>query len=616
MPESRKKVMGGRLRWWLSSVAIFLVLIIIITGLFFAYQKVYAQKFWPGLRIGYLEIGGQTRDQVLAQLKSIEKNVSDKGLKFISGEKEIFVNPIVISTTDPDLAKPILTFDWNKTLDNTALVGREGSWDKQLTEQLAVMIFDRQMPVEYSLNREELLAALKSSFSELEKPPANAQLVIKGENIEVLGEKSGYVLDYQKAVGQLDKSINNLDFQPISLDLTFQEPQIKKEHTGSAVNSLESILAIDSLKLTVDPYWWMIGKDKFVDWLEFQTVGSEVVVGFNKDKVVEFLEPIAAAVNVEAQDAKFELTGKRVTKFQASRDGKELNLEESYNKINQQIITGRAEDIELVVEVTLAKVTTGDVNDFGIKESIGRGVSNFAGSPPNRRHNIAVGAAALNGILIAPNEEFSLLEALGSVDGEHGYKQELVIKGDRTIPEYGGGLCQIGTTTFRAALRSGLPITQRRNHSYRVVYYEPAGMDATIYNPSPDMRFVNDTGYYILFTTRIEGDDLIFEFYGTKDGREVKIDPDPPAIYNVTSSGEPRYIETDELAPGVKKKVESSHKGADTYFKYTVTYPNGEVKEQDFYSHYVAWPEVWLIGRQPTTTPEVITDDNQNSPPL
>ncbi|OGY43356.1 MAG: hypothetical protein A2731_00665 [Candidatus Buchananbacteria bacterium RIFCSPHIGHO2_01_FULL_39_8] len=222
----------------------------------------------------------------------------------------------------------------------------------------------------------------------------------------------------------------------------------------------------------------------------------------------------------------------------------------------------------------------------------------------------------MNGILIAPNEEFSLLEALGSVDGEHGYKQELVIKGDRTIPEYGGGLCQIGTTTFRAALRSGLPITQRRNHSYRVVYYEPAGMDATIYNPSPDMRFVNDTGYYILFTTRIEGDDLIFEFYGTKDGREVKIDPDPPAIYNVTSSGEPRYIETDELAPGVKKKVESSHKGADTYFKYTVTYPNGEVKEQDFYSHYVAWPEVWLIGRQPTTTPEVITDDNQNSPPL
>jgi hypothetical protein len=79
------------------------------------------------------------------------------------------------------------------------------------------------------------------------------------------------------------------------------------------------------------------------------------------------------------------------------------------------------------------------------------GTSNFKGSPVNRRHNIAVGAASVNGTLIAPGEEFSLLKTLGDIDAAAGYKPELVIKGGKTLPEFGGGLCQIGTTAFRAA---------------------------------------------------------------------------------------------------------------------------------------------------------------------
>jgi vancomycin resistance protein YoaR len=192
-----------------------------------------------------------------------------------------------------------------------------------------------------------------------------------------------------------------------------------------------------------------------------------------------------------------------------------------------------------------------------------------------------------------------LIDALGDIDGVNGYLKELVIKGDRTIPEYGGGLCQIGSTTFRAALWSGLPITARRNHSYRVRYYEPAGMDATIYDPAPDMKFLNDTGYHVLFIARMEGDELVFEFYGTDDGREVTIEPNPPSIYNVTKPGPPRYVLTDDLSPGELKRVESSHPGADTYFQYSVKYPDGEVVDEDFYSHYVAWRETWLVGRDP-----------------
>lgn len=601
-------------KWQLGLVAFFLIIILIALGLVSGYQQVYAQKFFPGVKIANFSVGGQNQKQILNQLKTIEDNLRDKGIQFIYKDKEVTVTPIIISATDPDLTQPVLTFDWQKTVEEAFQVGRQGDWTQRLFEQLTTLIFSRQLEASYYLNKERVLEIIKANFSDLEKPPLDAQLKITEGKVEVLGERSGYIFNYDKAGSNLEENILALNFQPITLDLIFQEPKIKKQYTGSAVNSLENILKAESLTLKADSRSWRINKEQFIPWLEFQAVGNEILVGLSKQEVDKFLESVAKEINIAAQDAKFELKDGRVVEFQVSRDGKALNISESYKKINERVSKGQNGEIELVVEISPAKVATSEVNDLGIKELIGKGISNFAGSPKNRRHNIAVGAKALNGILIKPGEEFSLLKALGAVDAAHGYKQELVIKGDRTIPEFGGGLCQIGTTTFRAALNAGLPITQRQAHSYRVIYYEPAGMDATIYDPYPDFRFINDTGYYILFTTRIEGDDLIFEFYGTKDGRKVVIEPNPPKLYNVTSPGEPKYIETDELKPGEKKKIETAHKGGEAYFKYTIIYPNGEVKEKEFYSRYVAWPEVWLVGKQPSaTTTDILSEEKPES---
>ncbi len=593
-------------RWWLNVSAIFLFLAIVAVIWFFGCDKVYAGKIFPGVKISSVDLLAETKAEALEQFKQVDNKLREDGLRFVAEGKDIRVSPILISTSDPDLAKAILNFDWQKNIDDAYLVGRRGSVLQQFGQRFIAATIGYSVPVEYSFDRNELLAVLKSNLSELEKPPVDARLKISRGTVEVTGDKSGYVFDYEEAVNQTEKNIQSLNFTPVNFNLIFTEPKIKKQYTGSAVNSVEQLLKIDSLVLKAEGDEWQIAKTQFTPWLEFQLLDKDIVVGLNSDGVTGFLANISRVIDVEAQDVKFKMVGDRVTEFQVGRDGKKLNLDASYKKINHEIISGEGKPVDLVVEVSPAKVTNEDVNKFGIKESIGVGKSNFAGSPKNRRLNIAVGAKSLDGILIAPDEEFSLLKALGPVDGEHGYLQELVIKGNRTIPEYGGGLCQIGTTAFRVALNSGLPITMRRNHSYRVVYYEPAGMDATIYNPSPDLKFLNDTGHYILFTTRIQGDNLIFEFYGTKDGRQVDISPNPPAIYNITDPGEPRYIETTDIAVGEKKKIESSHKGADTDFKYTVTYPNGEVKEKQFFSRYVPWPEVWLIGVESTSTIPVV----------
>jgi len=593
----KEEVVKKSKKWLIAVSAIFLFILLAGVSAVFGYQYKYDQKIFPGVKVSYLDLGGMDQDQALNQLKSIEDNLKQKGLHFVYRDKDMSVSPMM-SSTDPDLAKPILTFEWSRAVAESFRLGRQGNFLQQVAGQFRALVFGQNIKLNYYLDESELLKSLQSEFSSLEQQPVNAQLKIENGKPEIIPEQEGYIFDYQKAINQLKNQIASLNFSAIKLDLVYHEPTIKRDNVGSALNSLDNVMEINELILKAEDKTWTITKEKLVDWLDFTTVDNEIVIGINQEKISEYLKQIATEIDVSAQDAKFELKSGRVTAFQASVDGKELKIEDSYRKINQQVISGQGGEIDLVVGVALANVATNDINELGIKELIGTGQSNFAGSPKNRRINIAVGAQSLNGILIAPDEEFSLMKALGDIDGEHGYKQELVIKGNRTVPEYGGGLCQIGTTTFRAALNSGLPIIERRNHSYRVVYYEPAGMDATIYSPAPDLKFLNDTGHYILFTTKVSGDELIFQFYGTKDGRVVKLDPNPPKIYNVTGVGQPKYIETEELKPGEKRKIESAHRGADTYFKYTVTYTNGDVKEKEFYSHYIPWQEVWLVGKE------------------
>jgi len=203
------------------------------------------------------------------------------------------------------------------------------------------------------------------------------------------------------------------------------------------------------------------------------------------------------------------------------------------------------------------------------------------------------------------------LDALGEIDGTTGYLQELVIKGNQTIPEYGGGLCQIGTTSFRAALASGMPVTARQNHSYVVSYYNDEnglpGTDATIYDPAPDFRFLNDTGNYVLFQTRIEGNDLYFELWGTDDGRVAA--QTKPVVWNRVAPPPTKYVDTTDIPPGTEKCTESAHAGIDAAFTYTVTYPDGEKKEETFQSHYRPWQAVCLRG----VTPEELAAAAENA---
>lgn len=219
------------------------------------------------------------------------------------------------------------------------------------------------------------------------------------------------------------------------------------------------------------------------------TLRKETFTTVDSSTIEAFVNDIARKIDTDPTDARLHFdTDTNTTKELTSHtDGITINTKKTVTGITKLLendITNFPKTLELSYNKVSAAITGANAKKLGITELIGEGVSNFRGSTKSRIHNITTAAKRFDGLVIAPNEEFSFVSILGPVDGEHGYKEELVIRDNETKPEYGGGICQVSTTVFRGAIYTGMKITQRRNHSYPVHYYTPTGFDATVYIPA------------------------------------------------------------------------------------------------------------------------------------
>ena len=326
---------------------------------------------------------------------------------------------------------------------------------------------------------------------------------------------------------------------------------------------------------------------------------------YSESKLESFFLPITQKINIPATDALFAFQNGKVSAFRPSAEGQEVDMQalESglLSKVPIVVLAQKPQTITITIPIVIVKpkITTDKANDLGIKELIGSGTSLFQGSIQNRIYNITLAATRLNGILVAPNEVFSFNKALGDVSFFTGYQQAYIIQNGRTILGDGGGVCQVSTTFFRALLNAGLPIIERHAHAYRVGYYEQdsePGFDATVYGPSIDLVFKNDTPSYILIQSFIDPafERLTFILYGKKDNREVTIAK--PVITSQTLPPPPLYQDDPSLPKGTIKQIDFQAFGANIYFTRQVV-KNGKVIISDkFVSNFAPWQAIYLRG--------------------
>ena len=412
---------------------------------------------------------------------------------------------------------------------------------------------------------------------------------VRVDNIDFGGQEKSDVEKYLKE--------KNKNFDNYKLTLMYNQPQATISASELKIKYNTSFFAQQAYKagrggnLLADTYLKIKAAREGINF--------PVTLEVDDRKLTAILVEISKSINVNPKEALFQFSSGRVVAFTPSENGLILDIDKAQKEIYKTVINRKTQGYNLPTKIIYPKVTTEKANSLGIKELIGRGSSSFYHSIENRVYNVGLAASRLNGILIPPGNVFSFNDAVGDISGLTGYKQAYIIKDGKTILGDGGGVCQVSTTLFRAALNAGLPVTERWAHAYRVGYYEqdsPPGIDATVYAPSNDLKIKNDTDSYILIQNTFNAENLTlsFELYGQKDGRIVSLTK--PQVWGQTPPPPDLYQDDPTLPKGIVKQVDFAASGAKTSFDYKVEKGGKITFQTTFYSNYRPWQAVYLKG--------------------
>ncbi len=553
-----------RKRIWLGGLALLLTLTLFF-GALFSFGR--AQLCW-GLTLGNLKLGGLTPEQAKALLTEQTSNFAKQKLTFVFEQKTWQLTPQELG----------LKIDAEQTLAAAADFGRGNGNIRTLlaaqAEQLGALTLGQALLPTYSLDAAQFKKSLEP-IAAVEQEAINAGLKYNTQtgSLEITPSKDGLVFNRSQLLNYVVQNFGQPNSQTIYLTLEPAKPQLTKSEIEAVKPEAEKLIAAAPFFLQSNEATWKVSQQDLADWIGAdQNATGQAQLNLNAQEIKDFLTPLASNINRQPVNAKLGWANGEINFVLMPQPGQRLNLDSSAQKITNEILatpTGSSnkKNIYLVIDEIKPLVDDASIKELGLTSMLAKGESNFAGSPKNRQLNIKNGAAKLNGLLIKPGEEFSFAQNIGDINEANGWVQELVIKNNQTIPEFGGGLCQISTTLFRAAINAGLKITERHPHAYPVHYYDPPGFDATVYPPKPDLKFINDTPNNILLQSKISGTKLYFEIYGTSDGRQVKIKG--PTITQKNPDGSLKAILTQEIWRDGQKTAEnifrSAYKSADLF---------------------------------------------------
>lgn len=579
-------------KFLVSSLVVLTILVVILTAQITLWERIY-----PGISVASLSLSGLkpvNGEQLVAQV--IKKRVGQR--LTLSYNNQIFKLDLSDLATQTDLADKVaqaFALGHGQLYFKPINIGLNYQFNTAVTTQI-----------------EQIAKAVNN-------PAHNATIGVQNETIVVNPSTQGQILDQSALKWLITAYLNSGVLSATVLPMVNDYPKLTTQQADQIKTKLE-LIQKNSLTLTFDDQSWKITPSVLLGFIDLDQSQSnllktslfnisEVSIGayhirdqkisLSNTRVEQYLKTLATEIDQPVKEPVFSYEGTKVLSFVPPQDGLKLDLTQNSQKLIYYYdnLEGSSSASKLALIVDRVPPTNKLSNEFGVKELVGQGKSLFAGSIVNRIYNIGLASSKINGILIKPREVFSFNNTVGDITAASGFKQAYVIKSGRTVLDDGGGVCQVSTTLFRAALNAGLPIVTRTAHAYRVGYYEqsyPPGLDATIFYPSVDFQFKNDTDHYLLIQTEVVGVSLTINLFGTSDGRKVAIS-NPKVLSQTPPLPEIRQDDP-TLAKGQIKQVDWPAWGAKVIFDRTVTKNGQAVINETFTSNYRSWQAVYLVG--------------------
>lgn len=515
-----------------KKLLIFVSIVFILASPLLFFFIYFNARVYPNIYIAGINVSGKTKSQIISLLSNKPKNET----LFVALDNQSIQIPS--GTID-------YSYDISKTTERALQLGRSGNLFFDIDQIFKAVTKKINYPIDINISTNKLDDFIQTLSNEYSTDPSPIQYQLQGTALTLTN------------IGKPGREIDTKNFQS---DLI---KTISFENTNT-------------VKISFIP-----------------TPQSEMI-----DSLVSQL---STKLNITPKNAQFSFVNGSVQSFSPEINGVKVDEETLRNEITNKISSLQDKNVTIQIPVikTNAQVKASDVNNLGINELIGSGTSHFAGSDSSRIFNINLAASRINNSLIAPGQTFSFDQTVGDISEKTGYKQAYIIQNGQTILGDGGGVCQVSTTLFRAVMNSGLPVIARTAHAYRVHYYEQdssPGFDATVYSPNVDFKFRNDTANYVLIQTQIDLRHLIltFNFYGTKDGRQISITK--PTLWGYEPAPQVLYTDDPNLPIGTVKQVDFAASGIKSQFEYTVTKDGQTINHQVFYSNFKPWQAKFLKG--------------------
>ncbi len=589
------------LRFVVLSVIGATMLALLLVMLLIAWQVVLQDRVVPGVTVGGVDLSGMTEVEAASALNEEFAPLADILHILRDGER-------TWQARASELGLRIATEDM---LGQAFAVGHEGDALDDILAQSDAWFSGEQQPLQLLFDENIAFDYLRALASQIDRDRQDASLSIAGDEVQVRAGAIGRKLIIPATLQRVTATLRSpLDAGEIELVVEESMPRLWNVEeaalqAGAALSGPVQLFATDRDGGPLGP--WTITPEQIRSLLGVSLrdddPGKRYDVSINAEAFAEFLRSLAPGLIIIPVDGRFEFnpqTGELVP-LSPSRGGRELNIEKTIEQLENAIFTRHSRLLPMIFDYSLPRYHEGvSAAALGIKDLVAEATTYYWGSWQNRRTNIAVGAGKLNGIIIAPGEEFALNHYLGEITPEAGFVDGAVIFGGRTVTGIGGGICQVSTTVFRAAFSGGFAITERNSHGYRVGYYEYVGagpgLDAAIWQPTSDFRFLNNTPFHLLIESEFMGakDALQFRFYSTRHWRTVV---EPPIIRDIVEAPPPGFVENRSLAAGQARQVDYAADGADVWVYRNIYDRAGSlVKRDQAFTHYSPWQAVFEVA--------------------
>ena len=469
-------------------------------------------KIHRGVEVGNVALGGKTptearrvvEDHVMGPLEEIE-----------------FSGPESPTRTASEMG---VGFNVARTVNQAYAVGREGNVLERLSERLRASFGGATIPPDIDYRPERARAEVREIATQVNHQPKEADVKVYGSEVEVTDSRDGYELNPAATLASVDGAIDDMTGKA-SIEGDVLDPDVTTAEAETAAKKASGALS-ESLEITAkDGESWTVEPDKVGSALDVTKQDGGIDISLNRDRMDGVLTSVYNDLTVETVDASYGFDSDGDITVKPAHFGRSVEGEKLLDAIEGGIFDDkRAYEVSTTVEKP--EYTTAGLQAKKPTELLGSYHTNYRATSDHtqeRVENLGIASRAISGTFLAPGEVFSMNDTVSGLEYNEGH----VIIDGATSTGLGGGLCQVTSTLYNAALYAGLEVVERHPHDTQLPYIRP-GMDATVWFGALDMKFKNTTDGYILLQEYVSNDNYIYaDVYGVPDDVDVTMSSEP-----------------------------------------------------------------------------------------